>query len=332
MTFLARAEAAAAAGSVLAGAVLARRRWGRHVARTRAAAPVVVRVGDGLDLHVEIDEEPATGPTVVLVHGLAARVEEFAAQRQALRGRTRCVLFDQRGHGRRGWRGYASATVDRPGEDLGEVLDRLTGNAPVLLVGHSMGGMSVLALAERRPELFGTKVTAVALLSTSAGRLVRTAVPGTVADALLRMHMARLLTRLVWFIAPIADRVQPFRRQAARRWLRRRMFGRAEPPEHVVREMEAMWTRATHTTVSAFYASLVNHDKASALTALRGVPTLVLAGTADATIPYQHSERIAHEIGESAELVLVPDAGHMVNMTHPDVVNERLLRLLERAG
>ena len=42
------------------------------------------------------------------------------------------------------------------------------GDQPVVLVGHSMGGMTVMALADQHPELFGDKVIGVVLLSTSA--------------------------------------------------------------------------------------------------------------------------------------------------------------------
>ena len=38
-----------------------------------------------------------------------------------------------------------------------------------MLVGHSMGGMTIMALAERHPALFRDRVLGVALVSTSAG-------------------------------------------------------------------------------------------------------------------------------------------------------------------
>ena len=42
---------------------------------------------------------------------------------------------------------------------------------PCVLVGHSMGGMTIMALADRHPELFGDKIKGVALISTSPGKL-----------------------------------------------------------------------------------------------------------------------------------------------------------------
>ena len=61
------------------------------------------------------------------------------------------------------------------------------------------------------------------------------------------------------------------------------------------------------------------------------MPVLVLAGVQDLVTPSGHSEAIADELPD-AELVLVPDAGHLVMLEHPEVVIDRLADLLTRAG
>src|SRR5919206_5257590 len=96
-----------------------------------------VRTDDGVDLHVEVEENAGTDLTVVLTHGFTARLAEWELQRQALRPRARLVLFDQRGHGRSGWTRLQKATIDRTGRDLGPVLDATTPDGPVVLAGHS---------------------------------------------------------------------------------------------------------------------------------------------------------------------------------------------------
>ncbi len=131
---------------------------------------------DGVPLHVEFDGLGRAGndtapTTVVFSHGFTARLAEWELQRAALRDRARLVFWDQRGHGRSGWTKLTSATIDRTGRDLGAVIDAAT-DGPVVLVGHSMGGMSIMALARQRPELFGTRVVGAFLLATSAGGLV----------------------------------------------------------------------------------------------------------------------------------------------------------------
>src|SRR5215210_143525 len=133
-----------------------------------------VTTDDGVPLHVEFDGKLEAPLTVVFSHGFTARLVEWEFQRAALRDRARLVLWDQRGHGRSGWTKLTSATIDRTGRDLGEVLDAVAPTGPVVLAGHSMGGMSILALARQRPELFGDRVVGVFLLATSAGGLVET--------------------------------------------------------------------------------------------------------------------------------------------------------------
>jgi hypothetical protein len=131
-----------------------------------------VTTDDGIPLHVEVDGDLKAPLTVVFSHGFTARLVEWDLQRAAVRDRARVVLWDQRGHGRSGWTKLTKATIDRTGRDLGEVLDATTPTGPVVLAGHSMGGMSILALARQRPELFGDRIVGVFLPATSAGGLV----------------------------------------------------------------------------------------------------------------------------------------------------------------
>jgi len=160
---------------------------------------------------VEVDENPDSRLTVVLAHGFTARLAEWELQREVLRPRARLVLFDQRGHGRSGWTKLTKATIDRTGRDLGEVLDTTTPEGPVVLAGHSMGGMSVMALARQRPELFGTRVVGVFLLATSAGGLVES---GLVGRAVKLVRRLGLLSLYLWLLQVTAPRAQA-RRVAA---------------------------------------------------------------------------------------------------------------------
>src|SRR3954466_10306932 len=161
-----------------------------------------VRTDDGVDLHVEVDENPDAPVTVVLAHGFTARLAEWELQRAALRPRARLVLFDQRGPGRASWTALTKATIDRTGRDLGEVLDATTQEGPVVLAGHSMGGMSVMALARQRPELFGRRVVGVFLLATSAGGLVESGALGWAVKAVRVLGLLPLYLRLLQALAP----------------------------------------------------------------------------------------------------------------------------------
>lgn len=321
------------AASSVAGAlviVAAGLRWGAgRLADQKSGEPPALEVEDGVLLHVETDGRVDATLTIVFAHGFAARLQEYESQRAALRDRARLVLFDQRGHGRSGWGGRSSATIERLGRDLGEVIDHLAASGPVVIVGHSMGGMALMSLAEQRADLFGGKVVAVALLSTSAGQLAQSHLPPLVAQLLLRTGIARVCLWVAWLVAPLVDRLAPFETSAGRRWLRGRLFGRIAPAA-LVTEMQNMWAYTSRSIGTAFYPAMLFHDGTAGLRVLRSVPSLVLAGAADASIPVSHSERLVEELGPRAELVLVPGAGHMVNMTHAAQVNRGLLELLAR--
>ena len=169
-----------------------------------------VRTYDGVDLHVEVDGAEDAPLTVVLSHGFTARLAEWELQRTALRDRARLVLWDQRGHGRSGWTPLTQATIDRTGRDLGQVLDAVVPTGPVVLAGHSMGGMSILALARQRPELFGDRVVGVFLLATSAGGLVVAALGVTGAQSAL--FDARGVPRAL-VLAMVTDAAQSISRE-----------------------------------------------------------------------------------------------------------------------
>ena len=321
---------AAALGSVLlTGAAVPRSRRVPQIDRRRTCFPPGVEADDGTLLHVETDGPADAAVTVVFAHGFAARLQMYERQRAVLRDRARLVLFDQRGHGRSGWGGRSSATIERLGRDLGEVIDRFAPSGPVVLIGHSMGGMAVMALAEQRPELFGEKVAAVALMSTSAGQLAQSHLPPLVARVLLGTGIARALLWGAWLVAPLLDRLAPFKTSMGRSWLRKHLFGRIAPAE-LLSEMDNMWAYTSRSIGSAFYPGMVFHDGSPGVRALASVPALVLAGRADAAIPAYHSVDLAKELGPAARLVLVADAGHMVNMTHARQVNRALLDLLTR--
>ena len=184
-----------------------------------------VTTDDGVPLHVEVDGGPDAPLTVVFSHGFTARLVEWDLQRAALRDRARLVLWDQRGHGRSGWTKLTTATIDRTGRDLGEVLDATTPSGPVVLAGHSMGGMSILALARQRPELFGDRVVGVFLLATSAGGLVETGLLGRLIQLIRRLGLLPLYLRILQWMAPLLERFRRRGTRLGRRVTRRLLFG-----------------------------------------------------------------------------------------------------------
>jgi pimeloyl-ACP methyl ester carboxylesterase len=290
----------------------------------------VITTDDGVPLHVEVDGDEDAPLTVVLSHGFTARLVEWDLQRAALRDRARLVLWDQRGHGRSGWTKLTKATIDRTGRDLGQVLDATTPTGPVVLAGHSMGGMSVLALARQRPELFGDRVVGVFLLATSAGGLVETGPLGLFIKLVRKLRLLSLYLRFLQLLAPLLERVRRRGTRLGRRVTRRLLFGADDADLANVRLVQELLEETPYPVAMAFYATFLDHDETAALEVLRGVPVTVIAATHDRLTPATHGRDIASRIGENAELVVVPGAGHSVNLTRTDVVDEAFLRLLDR--
>lgn len=149
---------------------------------------------DGTELYYEVDEVETEGQdgrkrrlfgrrapapvTVVFSHGYCLNQDSWHFQRAALRGVVRTVHWDQRSHGRSA-RGAAQVergepvTIEQLGRDLKAVIDAAAPEGPLVLVGHSMGGMTVMALADQFPELIRERCAGVALVGTSSGRLGR---------------------------------------------------------------------------------------------------------------------------------------------------------------
>jgi pimeloyl-ACP methyl ester carboxylesterase len=301
-------------------------------ARTGPTPPgsQVVTTDDGIPLHVELDGPPDAPVTVVFSHGFTARLAEWELQRAALRVRARLVLWDQRGHGRSGWTKLTDATIDRTGRDLGEVLDAVAPSGPVVLAGHSMGGMSVLALARQRPELFGDRVVGVFLLATSAGGLVETGVLGRLVKLIRKLRLLSLYLRFLQLIAPLLERFRRRGTRIGRRVTRRLLFGADDADLGNVRMVQELLEETPWPVAMAFYATFLDHDETAALEVLRRVPVTVVAATHDRLTPAAHGRRIATQIGENAQLVVVPGAGHSVNLTRTDVVNQAFTELLDR--
>ena len=313
------------------GLLLGLRRLVRVPAVADPEGPDVVVADDGARLHVELDGDPAADVTVVFVHGFTARLEEFFLQREALRSRARLVLYDQRGHGRSGWGDVRRATIDQLGRDLAAVLDRHARQGPVVLVGHSLGGMTVMALARQRPDLIGSRVHGALLLATAAGNLVDSGLLGRLARLGKRLHLLPLWLRLLRLWAPVIERLRRPGTPAGYLVTRRSLFGRDDADPAQVRMVQDLLELAPFTISAAFYPTFLEHDETASLAVLRDIPTVVLCGDSDRMTPVRHSRSMAADLGPATELVVVPGAGHSVNITRQQVVDDAVLRLMDRA-
>ena len=153
---------------------------------------LTVLADDGVPLHVEINGPDTAPMTIVFCHGYTVNQDCWHFQRRDLSDH-RLVFWDQRDHGRSGRSAAGSGSIGQLGTDLKAVIDAAApGPGPVVLVGHSMGGMTIMALADQYPGLFGTKVVGAVLISTAARGLDSGSpwMPAPLRPALTRAHRA----------------------------------------------------------------------------------------------------------------------------------------------
>jgi pimeloyl-ACP methyl ester carboxylesterase len=336
--------AAAAAATLVAGgaaAALAQRRvvrrrrstsTGRDEFGSLRSEPLTVVADDGVRLHAEVDEpDVATaGPTVVFVHGYALNLDCWHFQRRYFRGTRRLVLYDQRSHGRSGRSTEGNATIDQLGHDLRAVLEQLVPEEPVVLVGHSMGGMSIMALADHHPELFGDRVVGVALVSTTAGGLQ----PHRVLGPYLPERVMRQVTpRAMALLARAPGLVDGARRTGSDIgfWATQMFAFGTDVPTPYIEFVDEMLRQTPFEVIAEFFPNFDELDKFDVLAAFDKVPTVIVGGTADALTSIGHSRKMAARLRD-ARLVEVADAGHMVILESAEEVNAALDRLLDAAS
>ncbi len=291
-----------------------------------------VPAGDGVLLRAE-EVGPADAElTVVFVHGFALSLESFVLQRRALREhfgrRLRMVFYDQRSHGRSGHSPSAACTLEQLAADLAVLLDRLVPTGPVVLVGHSMGGMTVMNLARQRPELFGSRICAVALINTSSGELRTVTLGLPSALARLRGPVLPVLLRRAARNAALVERGRALGRDLAWALTKRLSFADPDVPPAVVAFCTDLIARTPVDVVADFYPTLMAHDGREGLPSLARCRVLIVGAEQDALTPLSHSEALARAL-PGARLIVVPNSGHLLMLEHPEAVNRPLLELIE---
>jgi pimeloyl-ACP methyl ester carboxylesterase len=277
---------------------------------------------DGTRIAVEILGDTHPGPTVVLVHGWTFSSRSWHYQRD-LAQRHRLVLMDHRGHGESDPGPREGRTIDQLGRDLHAVITATRDDRDVVLVGHSMGGMTIMALAERHPELVKTRVAGVAFVATSSGQMDRITLglPG-----LAGSMSARFERRLAKALAHRKGERLPLSPAMVRSGARFLVFG-DKPKRADVNSVVDQLLCAHPASLGEFQDAISVHDCRVALRALRTVPAVVLAGEKDRLCPLPHAKVIADELPD-AEFVRYPGAGHMLPQERAAEVATRISALL----
>ncbi|MFL6239919.1 MAG: alpha/beta fold hydrolase [Actinomycetes bacterium] len=293
--------------------------------------PRSVVADDGVTLHVEEVGAPDAPLTLIFCHGFGLELASWHYQWRDLSGRDspgRLVFWDHRGHGRSGPSTPDHSTIEWLGKDLRRVIEVTAPDGPVVVIGHSMGGMTVMALADQHPELFGTKILGAALLATSSGKVAESflQIPAALSGPFRRIapHAASTLSRR----ATLLEHGRRAGSDMSFLFTRRVAFGSDVGPA-LVEFVDRMLAATPIEVMADFLPTFVDHDKLEALRALTGVDTLVAVGDRDRLTPPDHSRAIMEQLPD-AEFVVVPATGHMVMLERPSLINLHLRTLCHR--
>ena len=282
---------------------------------------------DGVRLHVEISG-PADAPvTVVLLHGWCLDRRTWHHQVKAL-GDVRVIAYDARGHGRSDTTRLSSATLVQLGDDLAEVIRTHAPAGPIVLAGHSMGGMTIMEYAETHVAEFAERVAGLVLVATTAEGHAHTryGLPAQLAALMRRGEMlgAGVLARCGAWRPHRA--LLPVLRPSVR-WL---LFGDRCADADLTLTMRTIG-RASLRSIGGFRPSIGAQMRLPTLAAMGDVPTTVIVGDRDRLTPPACAESIAGQLPD-AEVTVLPGVGHMPMLESPAEITAALRDVIARAS
>jgi pimeloyl-ACP methyl ester carboxylesterase len=289
----------------------------------------LVTTPDGVPLAVR-EVGPTDAPlTVVFAHGFCLRMGAFHFQRMRLSAewgpQVRMIFYDHRGHGRSGEAPPDTYTVTQLGKDLETVLQVIAPRGPIVLVGHSMGGMTVLSHARQFPQHYGGRITGAALIASAAEGVAKSPL-----GEILNNPALEAVRRAARSAPKLAHRGRNVTRSVIGPILRAASYSDVNVSPSVVAFSEKMMLDTPIPTMVEFLRALEVHDETAGLRTLAKIPTLIVCGDHDLVTPAEYSKKMADELPDS-ELVIVGRAGHLVLLAKPEPINDGLARLVKRA-
>ncbi len=256
---------------------------------------------DGINISFEDSGE---GTAVVLGHSFLCSGDMWAQQIPSLAKHHRIINIDLRGHGRSGRIEESCGIYDLVG-DVVAVLDALEIECAVW-AGLSIGGMVAMRAALTAPD----RVRALILIDTHAG--------AETGAKKLKYGLLNVGARTLG-IRPFLPAVVPL------------MFGKTTRRENpgLVAVWKEKFTEIHMPSISSVLGALVGRDSVVDRLPDIGVPTLVIVGAEDASLPVVCSREISEAMPNSS-LVIVPEAGHLSALEQPQVVTEAMVDFLGR--
>ncbi|MGH2710416.1 MAG: alpha/beta fold hydrolase [Actinomycetota bacterium] len=282
---------------------------------------------DGTKLHVRA-VGPEDAPVLVFLHGITLDMTTWHYQWRHFSDRYRCILVDLRAHGRSGRPPDGDYSLTAMGRDIKAVLDAAVPEGPAIILGHSMGGMALLAFALEFPEEFGSRVRGAVFVDTGASDLAREAFGG------FGVRIAAALRRVGDRYRDRPELAEKLRQRVQRygvdltfliAWASN--FGPGASPSHV----EHIARIAARTPVEVYVHTLrdlLEMDLREAIEHVK-VPSLVIVGDRDLLTPKTSAQALRAALPE-ARAVVITGAGHISMLERHKVFNEVLSGYLDQ--
>lgn len=271
---------------------------------------------------------PADAQQLVLVHGWICTGRAWHEQVLRLADRYRIVTYDQPGHGSSDGPDTGVYDLDLLGDTFAHVVDRCTRPGPVLVAGHSLGGMTLLNAARRYPQLVQDRLAGAVLLSTtSSARAERlTLEVGIRAAARLDRGIRRLVPALRDpRVLSTADRLWSSTSDLSFLIARWTAVGPEADPA-IVAFTQQMAMESGFDVVAGLVETVLGVDEDDGLDALADVPVTLVVGSHDRLTPANLTRRMARR--SSAAVVELADVGHMSPLEAGEETTEVLQRHL----
>jgi pimeloyl-ACP methyl ester carboxylesterase len=288
-----------------------------------------VRSFDGTELAVHV-AGPDSGPTLVFSHGFTLDMTAWHYQWKRFSRQHRVVLYDHRGHGRSDQAAGGDYSLEALAHDLKAVLDAEAPNGPVVLLGHSMGGMAIVSFAAAYPEEFGSRVQAVVLANTAVADLIKEILGGLGArvGALLSPAVMRLVLRNPKAAHRLRGRALARRSGLAFLVAEATNFGPKAPPS-LIDYVVGLAATARPEVWTDLAVGLMQMDLAHALEHIV-VPSLILVGDVDRLTPPSTALAMKHRLPD-ARMVVLKGAGHCAMLERHSQFNRVVDRFLTDA-
>jgi pimeloyl-ACP methyl ester carboxylesterase len=271
-----------------------------------------LRRPDGTELQIERYGR-ADGPVLVCTHGWGTDSTEWYYLKRQLSDRFQIIVWDLPGVGESTRPDTNDYSLEKFARDLDAVIELANGQ-PVILVGHSIGGMTTLTFCRLFPEALGTRVAGLVLVHTTYTNPVRTTTLARLNTALERPVLVPLLYLMIW-LSPVVRIMNWLSYVNGSAHLSTKLSGFAGTET---------WQQVDFASRYGLYLSpavlargmfgMLRYDATATLKTIR-IPTLVVVANRDPVCKPEASERISQDVPTADLTPLVP-AKHMGFMEH----------------